>query len=357
MAPGVTAWGKVVATQDRVLVTGASGFLAKQCIAELIKKGYRVRGTLRRPEAAPEVVAAVSTVADCSGSIEFTEVELTSNRGWDEAARGCRYLLHVASPFPLKVPKDPNELIAPARDGTLRVLEAAARSGVERCVLTSSTVAIVSGHPQDQEKMYTESDWANVDSPAIMPYPLSKTLAERAAWDFIASDKSGMTLAAINPGLILGPLLDRNSGSSVELISLLLRGAYPAVPRVHFSIADVRDVAALHVAAMENPNAAGQRFICATEALWIKDISLVLLKHFPAYSRKLPTREIADFVVRIAALIDSRLKAAVPELSARKDVSNEKASSLLGFKFRTSEDAIVATAQSLIGFNMVAAAA
>ena len=342
-----------MAAQDRVLVTGASGFLAKQCIAALIQKGYRVRGTLRRPEAASEVVAAVSTIADCSGSIEFTELDLNSDRRWDEAARGCRYLLHVASPFPLKVPDNPDELIAPARDGTRRALEAAARAGIERCVLTSSTVAIVSGHLPSQGKVYTEADWTDADSQTITPYPLSKTLAERAAWDFIANDKSGMTLVAINPGLILGPLLDRNSGSSVELISLLLKGAYPAVPRVHFSIADVRDVAAMHVAAMENPNAAGQRFVCATDAVWTKEISLILLKHFPAFRRKLPTREIPDFIVRIAALFDSRLKATIPELSASKDVSNEKASSLLDLKFRSSEQAIIATAQSLIDFDMV----
>ncbi len=338
---------------DRVLVTGASGFLAKHCIAELIKNGYQVRGTLRRPAAAPEVVAAVSTVADPAGRLEFVTLDLTADAGWDEAIRECRYLLHVASPFPFKVPKTRDALLAPARDGTRRALAAAARNGVERTVLTSSTVAILSGHPQAANRVYTEKDWSDINSPDILPYPLSKTLAERAAWDFVAQDKSGMKLAVINPGLILGPALDRDIGASAEMILVCLQGKYPALPRIDMAVVDVRDVAAMHVAALEAPNAAGERFICASETVWLKDIGRILLANFPEFRGRLPTRELPDFVVRLGALFDARLKGAAVDLGKARPVSNEKARTLLGFRFRPAEEAVVAMAQSLLDLGLV----
>lgn len=340
---------------DRVLVTGASGFLAKHCIAGLIKRGFAVRGTLRRPEAASEVVAAVTRVADPAGQLDFATLDLTRDQGWDAALGGCRYLMHIASPFPLQVPKDPNELVGPAVGGTRRALTAAARNGIERAVLTSSTAAILAGHPDTGGRTYSEADWSNAKSSAITPYNLSKTLAERAAWDFIAQDKSGMRLAVVNPGLILGPPLDREIGSSVEMIRLFLVGKYPALPRLDFAVVDVRDVADMHIEALTAPKAAGERFICADETLWLKDIGSILRSRFPAFRRKVPTRELPDFVVRLAALFDPTLKAAVPDLGKWKPVSNRKARDLLGFRFRSAEEAITATAQGLIDLGLVGA--
>jgi dihydroflavonol-4-reductase len=342
-----------MAANDLVLVTGASGFLAKHCIAELLKKGYRVRGSLRRPEAAAEVTAAVAKLVDPAGRLEFATLDLNTDAGWHEELRGCKYLLHIASPFPLGVPKNRDEIVKTARDGTLRALRAAANNGVLRTVKTSSTLAIMNGHPRGWKQVYTEDDWSDADSPTIQPYPLSKTLAERAAWEFAAQDTSGMELSVICPGFILGPALDRDIGTSAEVIRMFLSGAYPAVPRTCTAIADVRDVAAGHVAAMESPAAAGKRFICASESLWLKEIGAILLKRFPEFRRALPTRELPDLVVRLIALFDPTLRAVVPDLGEKKAVANEKARRALGLQLRTAEEAIVGMAQSLIDLRLV----
>jgi dihydroflavonol-4-reductase len=344
-----------MATDDRVLVTGASGFIAKHCIVELLRKGYRVRGTVRRPQAASEVVDAVSkTVAGAEGRLETATADLTAERGWNDALAGCRYLLHVASPFPMKVPADKEELIAPARDGTLRVLAAAAQAGVERTVLTSSLAAVYAGH-RDMRRVFTESDWSDIASPTILPYPLSKTLAERAAWDFLGKGPTKMELAAVCPGFVLGPALDRDIGTSAEVILLFLRGAYPAVPRVAFTITDARDVAAMHIAAMTSPAASGERFICASGPLWLKDIGRILLERFPEFRRTLPTRQLPDALVRIAALFDSTLRPIVPELGKLAKVSNLKARKVLGMSFREPADSVTAMARSLIDLGLVSA--
>jgi nucleoside-diphosphate-sugar epimerase len=343
--------GCVVA--DRVLVTGASGFIAKHCIAELIKSGYDVRGTVRRKAAEPEVVAAVSKLVDPTGHIEFAPLDLGADQGWDDALRGCRYLLHVASPFPLGVPKNPADVIRTAVDGTRRALAAAARNGIERAVVTSSTLAINSGHARRDDYVLTEKDWSNTDSPTISPYNLSKTLAERTAWDFIGNDKSGMTLSVVNPGFVLGPTLDRDISASAEVVLLILSGAFPAVPHADLTIVDVRDVAAMHVLVLKAPNAAGERFLCCNETLWMKQFAQILHANFPAFRRKIPTRELPDFMVRMVALFDSTLRSVVPDLSHPRPISNEKARKVLGFQFRSNEEAIVAMAQSLIDLGLV----
>jgi dihydroflavonol-4-reductase len=211
----------------------------------------------------------------------------------------------------------------------------------------------MNGHPHGWKEVYTEDDWSDANSPTIQPYPLSKTLAERAAWDFVAQDRSGMELAVVCPGLILGPILDHDVGTSAEVIRMFMTGAFPAVPRTGGTMVDVRDVAAMHVAALESPHAAGQRFVCAAESLWLREISAILAKHFPQFRRKLPTRELPHFVVRLIALFDPTLRALVPDLGEIKKASNEKAKRLLGFRFRSAEEAIVAMAQSLIDLGLV----
>lgn len=344
-----------MANGDLVLVTGASGFLAKHCVAAALEEGYRVRGSVRRPEAADEVRSAVATVTDPGDRLDFVQLDLTSDDGWDDALAGCRYLMHVASPFPLQPPKQRDALVGPARDGTLRALRAAAKNGIARTVLTSSTAAIYQGHPRGPERTFTEDDWTVVDSPTTPGYPLSKTLAERAAWEFVAGDDSGMELTAINPSLILGPALDRDIGGSAEVIALAMSGKYPAVPRLDIALVDARDVAAMHVAALAHPDAAGERYICSTDSMWLMDICRMLHTHFPDFRKRLPKRELPNFVVKTAALFDRNLRAAAPDLGHRRPVSNDKARATFGIDFRPAEEAIVAMGQSLIDLGVVSA--
>jgi dihydroflavonol-4-reductase len=340
-----------VAQGERVLVTGAGGFVAKHCVAELLRRGYRVRGSVRRPEAAAEVSATVG-VADPE-RLDFATLDLTSDAGWDAAMRGCRYLMHVASPFPMRVPRSRDELLVPAREGTRRALLAAARAGIERAVLTSSTAAILAGHPRGSARVWTEADWSDVDSPTIQPYPLSKTLAERLAWELVAGEAAGMELAVVNPGFVLGPALDRDLGTSAEIVRLFLRGAYPAVPRLSFPVVDVRDVAIAHVAALEVPEAAGQRFICAAESLWLKDIGRILRTALPEFGRRPPVRELPDFAVRLLAPFDANLRAAKSEIGELRRVSSARAQSVLGVRFRPAEEAVTAMARSLVELGVV----
>jgi len=336
----------------QVLVTGISGFIGKQCAIALLKQGYRVRGTIRSLKHADEVRETLSKHAAIDGRLEFAEADLTSDKGWDAALQGCRYVLHVASPFPMTQPKDLDGLVGPARDGTLRVLKAAAKAGIARTVLTSSTVSIMYRAPKPGGAPLTEEDWSDPDDPGIRPYARSKTLAERAAWDFIKTEKPNMELATVNPGFVLGPALDGDLSTSIEVIKMMLQGKYPAVPRLHFPIIDVRDVADMHVAAMTNPNAAGQRFLCAESSQWLVKTARAIRAAVPE-ATKMPTRELPNIIVRLIGLFDPRLGAITPELGKLRPIDNAKSVKLLGFKFRTANDAAIAAARSLIDLKLV----
>ncbi len=335
-----------------VLVTGLSGFVGKHCGVALLDKGYRVRGTVRSLKRADAVRAALAKHATIDGRLELVEADLTSDQGWEAAARGCEYVMHVASPFPIAQPKGRDALVGPAREGSLRVLKAASGAGAKRTVLTSSTVAIMHGPPKIGGAVLTEDDWTDPEGRHVTPYSRSKTLAERAAWDFIKADRSGMSLSVINPGFILGPTLDGEFGSSIEIIQLMLRGKYPAVPHVHFPVVDVRDVAAMHVAAIANPAAANQRFICADSSQWFVEWSRAIRAALPE-AKKVPTREMPSFIVRLLGLVDLRLRAIVPELDLERPISNAKARQVLGFRFRPTSEAAIAAAKSLIDLKLV----
>lgn len=335
-----------------VLVTGISGFIGKHCAVALLNKGYRVRGTVRSLARADAVRATLAKHAMIDGRLDFAEADLSSDAGWDAALQGCAYVMHVASPFPIAQPKDRDALVGPARDGTLRVLRAASKAGIPRTVLTSSTVSIMYGPRKSGGAPLTEDDWTNPDAPDVTPYARSKTLAERAAWDFVKSEGSGMELAVVNPGLVLGPALDGDLSSSIEIIQLMLRGKYPAVPRVHIPVVDVRDVADLHVAAMTHPAAANQRFLCADSSQWFAETSRAIRAAIPE-ARKMPTRELPNVVVRLMGLIDLRLRSIVPELGIERPISHAKAERLLGFRFRSASEAAVASAKSLIELKLV----
>lgn len=344
---------KPAPNNDTVLVTGITGFIAKHCALALLQKGYAVRGTVRSRARAEQTKATLAGHVPHEGRLSLVEADLTRDEGWDAAAQGCRYVMHVASPFPMKNPSDRDGLLAPAREGTLRVLSAAKRSGIERAVLTSSIAAIAYGHDPARREPYTEKDWTDAESPKITSYIRAKTLAERAAWDFMAKNGGSMTLAAVNPGLVLGPALDADIGTSLEIIQMMLRGKYPAAPRLHMSIVDVRDVAAVHLAAMENPAAAGERFLCAAGSLWLVDLTKALRAALPEAARKVPRRQLPNVVVRLFALIDPSLRQIVDQLGHEYPVSHAKSADLLGIRYRSAEEAAIGTVKSLIDLGLV----
>ena len=266
---------------------------------------------------------------------------------------GCDYVLHVASPFPAGVPKHEDELIVPAREGALRVLRAAREAGVKRVVLTSSFAAIGYGHaPQDTP--FDEAQWTNLNSTDLPPYVKSKTLAERAAWDFIAAEGHGLELAVINPVVVFGPALGPDYSTSILLIQRLMDGAMPGCPQLYLGAVDVRDVVELHIRAMTDPAANGERFLAvAGNNVSVADIGRLLKERMGTTARKVPTRELPNWLVRIVALFDPVAKQIVPELGKLKSASNDKARRVLGWTPRSNEEAIVATADSLFRLGLL----
>ncbi len=342
-----------IPAETMVLVTGASGFIGLHCVRELLQNGYRVRGTVRSLAREPELRDALAKHVD-TNHLELVEADLMSDEGWADAVLGCRYVLHVASPVPTAPPKHEDELIVPAREGTLRVLRAASKAGVERVVLTSSISAVAEGHPHDPAKLFTEDDWSVVDGD-IGPYEKSKTLAERAAWEFVESlegDES-LELTTINPGFVLGPVLEKDYGASAQAILKLMRREYPGCPRLGWTTVDVRDVASAHLLAMTTPEANGQRFCCCVDFVWMKDMAAILNQQFGDRGYKIPTRTLPDFVVRIAGIFDKVTRLVVPRLGHDERISNERIKRVLGWQPRGTEEMVIATAESLIEQGLV----
>lgn len=340
---------------ETVLVTGASGFIALHCIQQLLAAGYNVHGTVRSLKREPEVRGAMANVAaDADDRLSFRVADLTSDAGWDDAMEGCDYLLHVASPFPSRPPKHEDDLIVPARDGALRALKAAARSGVKRAVMTSSMAAIAYGHKYDPDRVFDENDWSDLKGKGVGAYEKSKTIAERAAWDFIASpEANGLQLATVNPGLVLGPILTKDASTSVEVIRQIMSRAMPAIPRIGFTCVDVRDVASAHVSAMTHPEAAGLRFACGAECVWMRDVALILDKHFAERGYKIPTAALPDFVPRVMSIFNPSLRLVTANLGERRNMSNKRLKDMFGWAPRGVEEMTVASGESLIGFGVV----
>jgi dihydroflavonol-4-reductase len=338
-----------------VLVTGGSGYLGGWCIIELLRRGYSVRTTVRDLKREPEVRANLAAEVDAGDRLEVVAADLLSDQGWPEAVAGCDYVLHVASPFPPKQPKDPDELIVPAREGTLRVLRAALDAGAERVVVTSSIAAIRLAEGAEKHTL-TEEDWTDPDADGLTPYVRSKAIAERAAWDLVRERGDEQRLATINPGAIIGPVLSEDRSYSLEAVERLLDGM-PGVPNLGFSFVDVRDVADLELRAMTSPEAGGNRFIAVTEWMWFEDVARVLKERLGDRASKVPTRKIPNFVVRTMALFDGGLKSVVGMLGKRNDISSEKARTTLGWQPRAIEDSIEDTAESLIEHGAVEAPA
>jgi nucleoside-diphosphate-sugar epimerase len=327
-----------------VLVTGGSGFLGGWCVVELLRRGYAVHTTVRDPGRETDLRAGVATQVDAGERLSVFGAELTADAGWAEAVEGCDFVLHVASPFPPKQPKDADELIVPAREGTLRVLEAALDARVERIVLTSS-VAAISGAGKEPGEALTEEDWSNPDSAKLTPYARSKTIAELAAWDLARERGATEKLAAVNPGAILGPVINHARSFSLQLVERLLRGM-PGVPRIGYSVVDVRDVADLQIRAMTAPEAGGERYIAVDRFLWMAEVATILREHLGEEAAKVPTRNVPNLLVRAMGLFDPSVRSVVGQLGVRREYNHEKAQRL-GWSPRPVEQTVVECARSL----------
>ncbi len=339
---------------ELVLVTGGSGFIGAHCILQLLDAGYRVRTTVRSLDREADVRAMLKTGGIEPGErLSFVAADLLSDAGWPEAASGCDFVLHVASPFPLRVPKHEDELIVPGRAGTLRVLDAAREAGVKRVVLTSSFAAIGYGH-KPADRRFTEENWTDPNGGGVSAYVKSKTLAERAAWDFIAREGRALELAVVNPVGVFGPVLGPDYSTSVQIVKRFMDGTVPGCPRLSFGVVDVRDVADLHLRAMTNPAARGERFLAvAGEFMSMQEIARVLKDRMGAAARRVPTRVLPDWVLRLVSLFDSSIAQIVPELGKGKNATNEKARRVLGWMPRSNEDSIAATAESLLRLGLL----
>lgn len=340
---------------SRVLVTGGSGFIGSHSILQLLAAGHEVRTTVRDLRRRDDVLAMLRQggAADPGDRLTFFAADLERDAGWAEAVAGCDYVLHVASPFPPSVPKDENDLIVPAREGALRVLRAARDAGVKRVVLTSSYAAIGYG-TKGRATPFNEEDWTNPDGPDVQPYVKSKTLAERAAWDFIAREGGGLELSVVNPVGVFGPVLGPDYSTSILLVQRLMDGALPGCPRLWFGCVDVRDVADLHIRAMTSPAAKGERFLAvAGDFLSMQEIARALKTGLGAEAARVPTRELPNWLVHLVALFDPAAKQLLPELGKRRNGSNAKARKLLGWAPRSSEESVVASARSMIDLGLL----
>lgn len=342
-----------MADRGLVLVTGGSGYIAGFCIAHLIREGWTVRTTVRSLARADEVRATIAQLVDPADRLGFVAADLNADAGWAEAAAGCRYVLHVASPLPSTNPKGDDELVKPARDGALRVLAAARAAGVARVVMTASTAAVAYGRG-GRTTPFTESDWSDETNRAdTSAYERSKTIAERAAWAWLKAEGSGLELVTINPGAVLGPVLGRDYSASIDIVKKLIDGSLPGLPRFGWPLVDVRDIADLHVRAMTHPAAAGQRFIGAGPFYWMEDIARTLRQRLPALARKVPSRRLPDWLIRLLAPFDPVVRERLFELGKERPVSADKAKTVLGWQPRSNDEAIVATAESLVAHRLV----
>jgi dihydroflavonol-4-reductase len=333
-------------TRETVLVTGGTGFIAGWCTVELLKRGYSVRTTVRSLAKEAAVRAAVAPAVDAGDRLTIVAADLIQDAGWDAAVAGCDYVLHVASPLGGSTGGEANALVAPAREGTLRVLGAAVRAGVKRVVMTSAAAA--ARPPLGSDRVSDETVWADPADPQFDAYRVSKILAERAAWDFMSAHAPATTFTTILPGAVFGPVLTKANLGSVQIIQRLLDGRPSGVPRLGFSIVDVRDLADLHIRAMTAPDAAGQRFIAGGDFMWMADIARTLRSQLGARAGKVPTRRLPDIVVRFLSLFLPHVRMLTPLLGRTTHLTSEKARRVLGFSPRPAAATVTDCARSLL---------
>ena len=339
---------------DLVVLTGISGFLGGHVGLELLKQGYAVRGSVRDLSRADKVRATLKANGADTTQLEFVALDLTSDAGWTEAMRGARYLQHTASPFVTRMPKDRDELIVPAVDGTRRALEAALAANVERIVVTSSMAATSYGHDPKRTAPFTGADWTNLNGRTINAYVESKTLAEKEAWTIMDTAGRHDDLVVINPNFIMGPLLDEDPGTSAGLISRLMDGTTPAAARLYFPVVDARDVAAAQVKAMVTPEAGGHRFAMGGRTLSFLELANLIRETLPEFSKKLPSREVPDWLVRLVSLVHPDLRGNAGEIGVVRRTDSSEVENLLGRPLIPADDAVIATARTLVEKGVVA---
>ena len=332
-----------------VLVSGGSGYIAGFLIRQLVAEGWTVRTTVRSlaRESAVRTLLAVD-----NSRLTFFEADLNADAGWAEAMAGCSHVAHVASPLPAGVPKDANELIVPARDGALRALRAARDAGVRRFVMTSSVAAIAYGRGRGVHH-FTEADWTDPSKPGLSAYIQSKTIAERAARDWVAKEGGAMAFVSICPSVVLGPVWSRDYSASVVVVRKLLDGSLGVCPDIGFGVVDVRDLADLHVRALQAPGIAGERFIANGRFLKLREIADVLRAQLGPEAARVTTRNAPDWLVRLAAHFVPVAKAVVGELGSVRHQSPAHALAVLGWQTRPVEQSIVDTARSLLDLGLV----
>jgi dihydroflavonol-4-reductase len=337
----------------KVLVTGVSGFLGSHTTIQLLNKGYAVVGTLRDRNRAHEIEQVIAKHTSNVDQLSFAEADLMDGDVWLELMAGVDYVLHIASPFPRELPKREDEVVAPARIGTINVLKAASAAGVRRVVVTSSSTAIAYGREKGERSgTYDENDWTDIaNEEDTTPYFRSKTIAEKAAWDFVAQDTSGLELSTICPGAMLGPVLEKDLGTSANMVVKIMDGSTPAIPRIGFDVVDVRSVAELHIRAMEMKEASGERFIGSAGYLTWKEMADILRQTYPG--RKIPRATLPDFATRLISNFEPTLKPLLVELGAERRLDNSKAKRLLGWQPLSPEEAVRSLAESLINLQIV----
>ena len=338
---------------DRVLVTGVSGFIASHITERLLAKGYAVRGTVRNKVKGQKIVDKLADNGSDISNLELVEADLGSDAGWEEAVQDCRYIQHIASPLPVDTPSDREALVPEARAGAQRVLEHGFSAGAERIVMTSSIASMTGQKGRGRHMVFTESDWSDPDWRALSAYPVSKTRAEISAWAYVKAQGFEDKLTTICPGLVFGPDPYDNGGASLGLITALFAGDFPRTPKIAYPIIDVRDCASIHVAAMTSDKAGGRRLMATGETLWFKDIGAILRAEFLQYS-KIPTGELPNFVFRIAALFDDRVKGITHDLGVFLEADSAYVDAMTQVIPRPAKETIIATAKSLIENGVIA---
>ncbi len=337
----------------KVLLTGVSGFLGSHTAIQLLNKNYEVVGTLRDMERSESIKSVIAQHSSKTDNLSFAEADLEDTKVWNTLTKGIDFVQHIASPFPRTLPKHEDELIKPARNGVLNVLKAASKNGVKRVVLTSSTGAIIYGKSKgERSNTFTEKHWTDVTNRKdTTPYFRSKTIAEKAAWDFIQRDGSDLQMTTVCPGAILGPVLEKDFGTSANIVIKSMDGSSPAVPKIGFDVVDVRSVAELLILAMESPKAAGERYIGSAGFLHFKEVAQILKEAYP--NRKIPSGTLPNFMVRFYSNIDKSLKPVLVDLGTERRLDHSKAVKDLSWHPISPKEAVLSCAESILELGII----
>ena len=339
--------------KDKVLLTGISGWIAKHTAIELLNKGYQVLGTVRNKDLIDQTKETIKKHAPIE-KLSFIELDLLKDDGWDESAKGCKYIFHIASPFPMKVSRDREFLLPVAVDGTLRVLNAGINARVEQIIKTSSIVAMFRKPNRSNPYTFGENDWTDENwIEGVNDYFLSKTKAEKAAWELMESKGLKSKLTTINPGGVFGDALDKKGGTSIEYVRQFLKGKFPGAPKFAVLISDVKDIAKAHVACIGNNKVGGRRLIVGKEVKKLVELSQLMAEAMPEYAKKLPKKELPNFMVKLISYIDSSAKMMIPDLGILMQTDTSYAEELLGFKFKPAKDCITENAKSVVQLGLV----